>query len=85
MPDTKKVWNQVEEKNHSALKLLENKFKDKQAFRRMTTDVMEYKPKATVHNIPNVIKPKLKQNEESDLKETKPIDKLDVESKKKAN
>jgi hypothetical protein len=68
--------------NHSTLKLLENKFKDKQAFRRMTTEVMEYKPKTTVHNIPNIIEPKLKQNEEADLKEAKPIDKLDVEWKK---
>jgi hypothetical protein len=78
----RKVWNQVKEENHSTLKLLENKFKDKQAFRRMTTDVMEYKPQVIVHNIPNVIKPTLKQNEEAELKETKPIDKLDVEWKK---
>jgi hypothetical protein len=79
---SRKVWNRVKEENHSTLKLLEDKFKDKQAFRRMTTDVMEYKPKAIVHNIPNVVKPTLKQNEEAGLKETKPIDKLDVEWKK---
>jgi hypothetical protein len=69
--------------NRHTIKLLEHKFKDKQAFRKMTNDFMEYKPKTTIHQVPNIIKStksELKE-EPSDFKDSKPIDELGVEWK----